>query len=61
MNNWICTLVGCIHGDKLQGDRTSIMQSFKVGELPILVATDVAGKLTDAWCLDWAWWINLSS
>ncbi len=36
--------VGLISGDLAQSRRSAVMDSFKAGELPILVATDVAGR-----------------
>lgn len=38
-------LAAAIHGDILQAEREKIMFAFKHGNLPILVATDVAGVL----------------
>ena len=35
--------VGLLHGDMTQGDRDDVITAFKRKELPILVATDVAG------------------
>jgi superfamily II DNA/RNA helicase len=37
-------VAAAIHGDKTQNERTKIMHAFKSGNLPILVATDVACK-----------------
>ena len=39
--------VAALHGDKKQGKRQSILQSFKSGEVNILVATDVAARGLD--------------
>jgi ATP-dependent RNA helicase DDX42 len=36
-------LVGLIHGDMAQFDRTQVINEFKKRDIPILVATDVAG------------------
>ena len=38
-------LVGLLHGDMSQGDRDKVITTFKKKEFPILVATDVAGKV----------------
>lgn len=38
-------LVGLIHGDMAQFDRTQVIMEFKKRDMPILVATDVAGLL----------------
>lgn len=42
----------CIHGDKAQPERDWVLNEFRSGKAPILVATDVAarglGKLSDA-------------
>ena len=37
--------VGLIHGDMNQVERNDVITSFKNKSIPILVATDVAGKL----------------
>jgi superfamily II DNA/RNA helicase len=37
-------LVASLHGDKDQAERSKIMFAFKNANLPVLVATDVAGK-----------------
>lgn len=37
-------LVGLIHGDMHQEERNSVINAFKKQEVPIMVATDVAGK-----------------
>ncbi len=39
----IC-LVGLLHGDMDQTERNAIISAFKKKEIPILVATDVAGE-----------------
>jgi superfamily II DNA/RNA helicase len=36
-------VVGLIHGDMAQYDRTQIINEFKKRDMPILIATDVAG------------------
>lgn len=36
-------LAAALHGDKDYNERTQIMFAFKNGNVPILVATDVAG------------------
>lgn len=36
--------VGLLHGDIDQNERSKVILSFKKKEVPILVATDVAGK-----------------
>lgn len=40
-----------IHGDKDMQERSRIMFAFKNQNLPILVATDVAGKIEIVWIL----------
>ncbi|CAJ0582141.1 unnamed protein product, partial [Mesorhabditis spiculigera] len=37
----------CIHGDKQQGERDWVLQEFKNGKTPILIATDVAARGLD--------------
>ncbi|CAI4223209.1 unnamed protein product [Auanema sp. JU1783] len=37
----------CIHGDKNQGERDWVLQEFKSGKTPILLATDVAARGLD--------------
>lgn len=37
----------CIHGDKSQGERDWVMNEFKTGSAPILLATDVASRGLD--------------
>lgn len=37
----------CIHGDKSQGERDWVMNEFKSGSAPILLATDVASRGLD--------------
>ena len=39
--------VDCLHGDLSQAERNRIMQRFKVGEINVLVATDVAARGID--------------
>lgn len=39
--------VGCIHGDREQRQRDSVMSSFRSGKTRILVATDVVGRGID--------------
>ena len=39
--------VDCLHGDWSQAERNKIMASFKAGEIPVLVATDVAARGID--------------
>jgi hypothetical protein len=34
----------CIHGDKSQNERDWVLQEFRSGRAPILVATDVAAR-----------------
>ena len=36
-----------IHGDKSQSERNSVMEKFKTGKVPILIATDVIGRGID--------------
>ena len=36
-----------IHGDKSQNERNSVMDKFKTGKVPILIATDVIGRGID--------------
>ena len=36
--------VGLMHGDMSQTERNEIIHAFKKKEMPVLVATDVAGK-----------------
>lgn len=36
-----------IHGDISQGQRTSAVEKFKSGEVPLLIATDVAARGLD--------------
>ncbi len=42
---WEIILVGLIHGDMAQYDRTQVINDFKKRDMPILIATDVAGLL----------------
>lgn len=37
------SVVGLIHGDMAQFDRTQVITEFKKRDMPILIATDVAG------------------
>ena len=39
--------VDCLHGDLSQAERNKIMASFKAGQIPVLVATDVAARGID--------------
>jgi len=39
----IFILVGLIHGDMAQFDRTQVINDFKKRDMPVLIATDVAG------------------
>ena len=39
--------VDALHGDKLQPERDAILARFKTGEVPILIATDVAARGLD--------------
>jgi ATP-dependent RNA helicase DBP3 len=39
--------VGAIHGDNKQEDRTRALENFKSGEVPLLIATDVAARGLD--------------
>jgi ATP-dependent RNA helicase DDX5/DBP2 len=36
-----------IHGDKSQGERDQILNQFRTGRVPVLVATDVAARALD--------------
>lgn len=42
----------CLNGDMRQADRTKIMNEYKAGRLPILVATDVAARGIDVTDVD---------
>lgn len=42
--NYNCAV---IHGDKTQFERTSVIEKFKAGKIPILIATDVIGRGID--------------
>ncbi len=44
--------VDCLHGDLSQAERNKIMARFKVGELAVLVATDVAARGIDVTDVD---------
>ena len=37
----------CVHGDMNQRDRTQAVDSFRGGQIPILIATDVAARGLD--------------
>lgn len=37
----------CIHGEKSQVDRSMSIEKFKLGKVPILIATDVVGRGID--------------
>ena len=39
----ICISVGLMHGDMSQTERNEVISSFKKKEMPVLIATDVAG------------------
>jgi ATP-dependent RNA helicase DDX42 len=41
--NKISFVVGLIHGDMAQFDRTQVITEFKKRDMPVLIATDVAG------------------
>ena len=48
----------CIHGDKAQPERDWVLNEFRSGKAPILVATDVAARglgkwLTKSWYTQW--------
>lgn len=45
---------GLIHGDMAQFDRTQVINDFKKHDMPILVATDVAGQfdMSSFFCMD---------
>lgn len=43
-NRWNCV---SIHGDKAQRDRTEALAAFKSGEVPLMIATDVAARGLD--------------
>lgn len=47
--------IGCIHGEKMQYDRSDAMNRFKRGELRILIATDVAARGLDIKVVAWMW------
>eukprot|EP01017_Pseudomicrothorax_dubius_P043240 TRINITY_DN7167_c0_g1_i4.p1 TRINITY_DN7167_c0_g1~~TRINITY_DN7167_c0_g1_i4.p1 ORF type:complete len:567 (+),score=158.73 TRINITY_DN7167_c0_g1_i4:289-1989(+) len=36
-----------LHGDKLQSERTQVINQFRLGEFPVLVATDIASRGLD--------------
>ncbi len=39
----------CIHGDKAQPERDWVLNEFRSGKAPILVATDVAARGLGKW------------
>ena len=43
ISNRILFIVGLIHGDMAQFDRTQVITEFKKRDMPVLIATDVAG------------------
>jgi ATP-dependent RNA helicase DBP3 len=43
-NRWQCV---SIHGDKAQRDRTEALAAFKSGQVPLMIATDVAARGLD--------------
>merc|ERR1719370_1125348 len=43
-DQWPCV---CIHGDKSQKEREYVLNEFRVGKAPILIATDVAARGLD--------------
>lgn len=45
--------MGLLHGDISQMERNEIISSFKKKEFPILVATDVAGRISEPSWLDY--------
>jgi superfamily II DNA/RNA helicase len=49
-----------IHGDISQGQRTSAVEKFKSGEVPLLVATDVAARGLDIPDVEvgWGGWLG---
>ena len=44
--------VTSIHGDKSQEGRTRAVEQFKTGDIPLLVATDVAARGLDIKLID---------
>ena len=42
----------CIHGDMIQKERNRVMAKFKEGEIPVMVATDVAARGIDVTDID---------
>lgn len=38
-----CVVVGLMHGDMDQNTRNQVITAFKKKEMPVLIATDVAG------------------
>jgi ATP-dependent RNA helicase DBP3 len=47
-----------IHGDISQGQRTSAVEKFKSGEVPLLVATDVAARGLDIPDVEVGGWLD---
>jgi len=47
----LLSLVVLLHGDMDQFERNKVINSFKKQEIPILVATDVAGKKQSILCV----------
>lgn len=41
----------CIHGDKAQPERDWVLNEFRSGKAPILVATDVAARGLGKWSM----------
>jgi len=56
---WEIILVGLIHGDMAQYDRTQVISDFKKRDMPILIATDVAGLLFFFLCFNWMSWFSI--
>ena len=42
---YVYVLVGLMHGDMDQNGRNQVITAFKKKEMPVLIATDVAGQL----------------
>lgn len=42
----LCFVVALLHGDMDQFERNKVLGQFRKKEVPILVATDVAGKVS---------------
>ena len=55
-----CVQAVAIHGDISQGQRTSAVEKFKSGEVPLLVATDVAARGLDIPDVEvgWGGWLG---